>query len=87
MDNKKEISELLIRLNKVNRIYKVANEEQRGRLLDSCQETFKKLDVLTGMPLTFFETLVIGGKDFVESLDGGLLEMCGEYNVNVIFSN
>lgn len=87
MDNKKKISELLIRLHKVSKVYKVANEEQRGRLLDSCKETFGKLNELTGMPLTFFETLVIGGKDFVESLDGGLLEMCGEYAVNVIFSN
>jgi hypothetical protein len=88
MDNKKEITELLIRLKKVHALYQVANEEQRGKLLEACQKTFDKLDVLTGLPRTFFETLTIGGKDFLESLNkDNLNEVADEYDASLIFSN
>jgi hypothetical protein len=83
-----DIRDLLIRLKKVHDIYKVATEEQRGRLLDACQGIFDKLDSLTGLPRTFHETLVIGGKDFLDSLypQSGVDEVASEYDAKVIFS-
>lgn len=86
MERKKEIVELLIRLKKIHDVYMVANEEQRGRLLDACQGSFDKLDNLTGMPRVFWETLVVGGKDFLESLYGANKEIASGYDAELIFS-
>lgn len=87
MDNKKEITNLLIRLKKVHDIYKVATEEQRGRLLVACQKLFDGGKAV-GLDRVWMETLVIGGKDFLDSLypRSGVDEVASEYDAQVIFS-
>lgn len=82
----REVCDLLIRLKKVHNLYQVANEEQRGRLLNVCEGIFDKLDYLTGLPKTFFETLTISGKDFVDSLYGTGEEVASDYDAQIIFS-
>ncbi|MDD4026987.1 MAG: hypothetical protein PHO75_02245 [Candidatus Shapirobacteria bacterium] len=66
-DEKQEkITNLLLRVKKINQVYKVATEEQRGRLLESSKFIVDQL-VDFGYERVFVETLLIGGKDFVNS--------------------
>ena len=60
------VVDLLIRLKKLSRCYQLATEEQRGRLLSASQGLFDKL-VAQGFEREFVETLMISGKDFLES--------------------
>lgn len=64
---KQKLTDLLIRVKKVHKVYGEATEEQRGRLLEAIGPT---LDELTqfGYEKDFLIGLVIGGKDFLESL-------------------
>lgn len=86
MNNKEKIVNLLIRLKKVSHVYQIANEEQRGKLLNACQGIFDELDSLTGEPKIFWETLVIGGKDFLESLYKADKDIVSGYDAEIIFS-
>ncbi len=74
-------------LKKVHDVYLAVDEERRGRLLLACEPIIQRL-VGGGMERVFVESLIIGGKDFLDSLEeGGVLgemkaEDCGE----IIFS-
>ena len=63
---KLKIIYLLIRVKKINQVYKVATEEQRGRLLENSKFILDQL-VDFGFERVFVETLLISGKDFVDS--------------------
>lgn len=65
---REKLASLFLKLKKANRVYQVATEEQRGRLLENCQPIFDQLRTL-GVEQAFAETLVICGKDFVDTLD------------------
>ena len=64
---KEKLKDLLIRLKKVNGVYKKATEEQKGRLLEASEKTIKDL-LEFGFNRDFLIGLIIGGKDFLESL-------------------
>jgi len=68
-EKKKKLKDLLMRLKRVNTVYnaKKTTEEQRGRLLEASEKTILEL-VEMGYKREFVEGLIIGGKDFVESL-------------------
>lgn len=57
---------LLTKLKKVHDFYQKANEETKAKLFDNCEFIFDEL-VELGMERVFVETLLIGGKDFIES--------------------
>ena len=65
----KKITDLLIRLKKISEVYRVATYEQQGRLLKNSQFIIDDL-IGMGYKREFVETLLIGGKDFLESLFG-----------------
>ena len=68
---RKEIKEslklLLLKLKKINSVYLVASEEQKGKLLAASENTFMELEEL-GVDKVFSESLVVSGKEFVDSL-------------------
>jgi hypothetical protein len=81
----KELCDLLIRLKKISQVYGIANEEQRGRLLELSEPLIEKL-MAKGFERTFVETLLIGGKDFVDSLYGEGTEVATDYDAQIIMS-
>lgn len=66
-----KLVDLLLRLKKIHRVYQVANEEQRGRLL-ALVEKGEVMDGLLKQGFTQDEVIgiLIGGKDFIDSLGG-----------------
>jgi len=69
MTNKNdEVKQLLISLKRVSDLYRKANENQRGRLLQACQKLFDRGEGL-GVDRVWLETLVVSGKDFLDSLE------------------
>jgi len=72
-------------LKKAHDAYQVVDEEKKGRLLEACKPIINRL-VDGGMDVIFVETLLIGGKDFVDSLFGDGTEVASDYDVSVIFS-
>ncbi len=66
--SKERLKDLLIRLKRVNKVYLKSNEEQRGKLLEALEPTFLSLIEEYSFKREFLEGLVIGGKDFLESL-------------------
>lgn len=81
----KELFELFLSFKKVHDIYEKANEEQRGRLLTACAKLFNRGEKM-GLDRVWMETLVIGGKDFIDSLYGDGTEVASEYDAQIIFS-
>jgi len=71
-------------LKKAHDAYRVVDEEKRGRLLEACKPIINRL-VDGGMDVVFVETLLIGGKDFLESLYGEGNEVAEDGDVSVIF--
>lgn len=65
-EKQEKIGNLLLRLKKINKVYLVATEEQRGMLLENSQFILDEL-VEFGFDRVFIETLLVGGEDFVES--------------------
>lgn len=89
MDTEKEkLIEALTKLKKAHDIYVKATEDQRGRLLASCQFLIDRL-VGFGYDRVFVETLLIGGKDFLDSWHGAVIntdkELEGSDAAQVIF--
>lgn len=80
----KELRDLLIRLKKVHRVYVVATEDQKRRLFDASQHLIDQITSF-GFDKTFVETLLIGGKDFLESLYGEGKEVASDYDAEIIF--
>lgn len=72
-------------LKKAHDIYQVVDEERKGRLLDACRPIIKRLE-WEGLDPVFSETLIISGKDFIDSLYGEGTEVASEYDVQLIFS-
>ena len=68
--------ELLLKLKKVSLVYAKANNEQRIRLFNACGDIFNKL-VSFGMERSLVEALVVGGRDFVETLGDGETDESG----------
>ena len=68
-DEKQEkISNLFFKIKKINQYYnlKETTEDQRGQLLENSQFIFDQLEQF-GYERSFVETLLISGKDFVDS--------------------
>ena len=82
---KQEVRDLFISLKRVSDLYRRSNEVQRGRLLQACQKLFDNGEEL-GMERVCLETLVIGGKDFVDSLYGEGVEVATDYDAQIIFA-
>lgn len=82
---KQEVRDLFVSLKRVSDLYEKVNEEQRGRLLVACQKLFDRGEGL-GMDRVWLETLVIGGKDFLESLYREGSEVAEEHDAKIIFS-
>jgi len=82
---KEKLKDLLMRLKRVNSVYnaKKTTEDQRGRLLEASEKTILEL-VEMGYKREFVESLIIGGKDFVESL-GEVKEFGTEEWAEMIF--
>lgn len=80
-----QVRDLLISLKRVHTVYQKANEEQRGRLLAASEKLFSKLEA-QGFERSFLETLVISGKDFIDSLYGEGGEEATENDGQIIFS-
>lgn len=80
-----KIAEDLKMLKKVHDVYLVVDEEKKGRLLDACKPIINRL-VAGGMDRIFVETLVVSGKDFIDSLYGDGTEVASEYDAQLIFS-
>ena len=78
-----ELRDILIRLKKISQIYRIANEGQRGRLLELSQPLMRKLEGF-GYEKEFVESLLIGGKDFIESIYGTGEEVASEGDAQVI---
>lgn len=89
-DEKKlaRVTELLLRLKKINRTYQLCNEEQRGRLLSASEGLINSL-VAEGYERVFVETLLICGKDFLKTLypeDKGKDILVEYEDIKVMFS-
>lgn len=82
---KEELRDFFIKLKKYHRVYQVATEDQRGRLLAALEPTFLTGEKL-GVERTFSETLVTSGKDFVDSLFGEGTEVASSYDAQIIFA-
>lgn len=67
-EKQEKISNLFFRVKKINEVYNSKNttEEQRGMLLENSQFIFDQLEQF-GYERSFVETLLISGKDFVDS--------------------
>lgn len=65
---KDKLIELLIRLKRVHKVYCKASEDTKGKLLEAIEPTIEEL-IDNGYTREFLETLIIGGKDFLESLE------------------
>lgn len=74
-----------MRLKKISDVYKVANEQQRERLLIASQKIIEGL-VSLGFEREFVETLLIGGKDFLQSLYEGSSDVASEQDVELMFN-
>ena len=88
-EKRTKVMELLLRLKKLNRVYQLCEtEDQRGRLLSASVGLQKDL-VAEGYEKSFVETLLICGKEFLETLypaDKGK-DIPAEYeDLKVIFS-
>lgn len=86
--NKELVMELLIRLKKMSRTYQLCDEEQRGRLLVACEGLIKQL-VDAGYPRSFVETLLVSGKEFLDTLyspEQALVCEASYEDVKIIFS-
>lgn len=85
---KQKLVETLVKLKKVHDVYVKATEDQRGRLLISCQFLIDRLTAF-GYDRVFVETLLIGGKDFLDTwhgtVSGTSLELEGVDAAQVIF--
>lgn len=55
-------------LKKAHDVYQKVDEESRGKLLLACEPIIQRM-VGSGMERTFVETLLMGGKDFLDSLE------------------
>lgn len=77
--------DLLIRLKKISDVYKVADEQQRGRLILASKKTVDSL-VEIGFDRVYVETLLIGGKEFLDSLYGGKKDEASVQDAQLIFS-
>jgi len=64
---RERVADLLLKLKKMNRTYQVCNEEQRGRLLSASEGLLNSL-VAEGFERSFVETLLICGKEFLDTL-------------------
>jgi hypothetical protein len=82
---KEEIRDLLIRLKKINQVYAVVDEKKKGRLLELSEPLIRKLMAM-GFEEVFIRTLLIGGKDFLDSLYGNGEGIASEHDVKIIFS-
>jgi len=71
-------------LKKVHDVYVTVDEEKKGRLLEACSPIINRL-VGRGMDRAFVETLVVSGKDFIDSLHGDGTEVASDYDAQVIF--
>lgn len=80
------VRDLLLSLKKLHDLYGKSSEEQRGRLLAACEKLFTKGEAL-GMDRVWMETLIISGKDFIDSLYGEGTEVATDYDAQIIFSN
>lgn len=78
--------ELFSQLRKLHDLYIIATEEQKGKILSVGETLFKKLEGL-GYDKVWVETLLIGGKDFLDSLYGEGEGMTSEHDIELIFSN
>jgi len=85
MKNKERVKELLLKLKKVNAVYGTANEGQKERLFNACVKVIVELVELTGEKQEFFEGLIIGGGDFLDSVMGKV-EFGGDEAGEIIFS-
>jgi hypothetical protein len=77
--------DLLMRLKKISDVYRVANEQQRERLFTASQKTIEGL-ISLGFEREFVETLLIGGKDFLQSLYEGSSDVASEQDVELMFN-
>ena len=62
-----EVVKLLLKLKKINKVYQVCNEDQKGRLIEASQKLIGEL-VAVGFEYSFVEALLVSGKEFVDSL-------------------
>jgi len=77
--------DLLMRLKKISDVYRVANEQQRERLFAASQKTIEGL-IRLGFEREFVETLLIGGRDFLQSLYEGGSDVASEQDAELIFN-
>lgn len=90
---KEKIARDLIILKKVWEVYQKVDEEKRGKLLVACEPIIERL-VGEGVDRAFVESLIVSGKDFVDSLFEGDEEVVfrssdphnSNYNAEIIFS-
>lgn len=75
----------LIRLKKLSRVYPLCNEEQRGRLLSASEPLILEL-VRLGYERPFVETLLMCGKEFLDTLYHHPTSECSYDDAKVIFS-
>lgn len=76
------LKDLLLKLKRVSGVYPKASEEQKEKLFNACSNIFDEL-VGYGYKREFLESLVIGGKDFLESL--GEVDLTTEQSAQLIF--
>ena len=72
-------------LKRASEIYPLVDEEKRERLLNACYPIIDRLVGEVG-DRVFLETLVVGGKDFLDSLYGEGTEVATDYDAEIIFS-
>jgi hypothetical protein len=77
---KNKTVEMLLKLKKINAVYQLATEEQRGRLIDASQKLLSELEAV-GFERSYLETLLVSGKDFIDSLmaSGEVKKLDNEY--------
>lgn len=63
---KEKLINLLTKLKKINHFYQISDEERRGKLIENSQFIIDDL-VGMGYERVFIETLLVGGKDFLDS--------------------
>lgn len=77
--------DLLMRLKKISDVYRVANEQQKERLFTASQKTIEGL-IRLGFEREFVETLLIGGRDFLQSLYEDGSDVASEQDAELIFN-
>ena len=65
MTNINRIKELLKKLKDAHKVYVVVDNQRKSRIFDLCSKTIEELVSLTEKDKTFYEALLIGGKEFL----------------------